>query len=214
MFLINDKEFNGYPVIHQHGPLVQDILIAIELMMAKSFCEHKRLAVFRFELKFPGDYIGTAEVISKFIDSLRFRTQRDLSKKSKSRGRAIYSVINYLWVKELSGSEGWHYHFVLVLNYDVYNCFGKIGSKNNNMYKRILASWASAIECSENDALGLVHLPKNSVYKLDKNSLTFGEDINAVLFRLSYLAKLKTKPYGSNTRRRFYGTSKRKSWLS
>lgn len=209
MFLINDKEFNGYPVIHQHGPLVQDILIAIELMMAKSFCEHNRLAVFRFELKFPKDYAGPTEVISKFTDSFRFRIQRDLFNKSKIRGRTIYSTINYVWVKELSGSEGWHYHLALVLNFDVYNCFGRIGSKNNNIYNRILASWASALKCSENDALGLIHLPKNAVYKLDKNAFDLHEDIKAVMFRLSYLAKLKTKPYGSNIRRRFYGTSRR-----
>ncbi|MGF1826252.1 inovirus Gp2 family protein [Vibrio splendidus] len=182
--------------------------MANELMMAKSLSDHNRLLVMRFELKFPTGYSGPTEIISKFFDSLRFKIQYDLKRKSKNRNRSINCRINYVWVKELSGNEGWHYHVALVLNYNVYRAFGKIDSRRNNTFNRISESWASAMKCSVNDVKGFVNLPQNSVYKLEKSSPSFYENFDDVMFRLSYFAKLKTKPYGGNIRVRFYGTSK------
>ncbi|MEZ8285883.1 MULTISPECIES: inovirus Gp2 family protein [Vibrio] len=209
MNLIKTGVFNGYRVIFKHGPLIQRILMANELMMAKSLSDHNRLLVMRFELKFPKGYSGPTEIISKFFDSLRFKIKYDLRRKSKNRNRKVNCNINYVWVKELSGNEGWHYHVALVLNYNVYKGFGKIGSTRNNTINRISEAWASAIKCKVNDVKGLVHIPKkNPVYELNKNSSSFYDTFYAVMFRLSYLAKLKTKPYGGNARVRFYGTSK------
>lgn len=209
MNVISSSNFNGYPVLSQHRVLVENILIGNEEVLAQAFKSHNRIAVMRFELKFPVGYMGCTEVISKFFDSLRYRLKNDLVKKTESRGRTVQSDIGYVWVKELSGSHGWHYHVALLLNYDVYNCFGLINGNNINMFNRILFSWAGAIGYSVNDARGLVHIPQNPVYKLDRCSLTVNEDIQAVLYRLSYLAKLKTKPYKTGSRKRFYGTSKR-----
>ncbi|MCF7489299.1 MULTISPECIES: inovirus Gp2 family protein [unclassified Vibrio] len=209
MKLIESEFFNGYSVIRNHGPLIQRILMANELMMVKSLSDHNRLLVMRFELKFPTGYSGPSDIISKFFDSLRFKIQYDLKRKSKNRNRSINCRINYVWVKELSGNEGWHYHVALVLNYNVYRGFGKIGSTRNNTINRISEAWASAIKCSVNNVKGLVNIPNgNPVYELNKRSPSFHDTFYAVMFRLSYLAKLKTKPYGGNVRMRFYGTSK------
>ncbi|SBT11948.1 inovirus Gp2 family protein [Vibrio celticus] len=209
MKLIESNFFNGYRVIRKYGPLIHRILMANELMIVKSLSDHNRLLVMRFELKFPTGYSGPTDIISKFFDSLRFKIQYDLKRKSKNRNRSINCCINYVWVKELSGNEGWHYHVALVLNYNVYRAFGKVDSRRNNTFNRISEAWASAIKCSVNDVKGLVHIPnKNSTYQLNKSSPSFHETFNDVMFRLSYFAKLKTKPYGGNTRVRFYGTSK------
>lgn len=209
MNVISSSNFNGYPVLSQHGVLVENILIGNEEVLAQTFKKHNRIAVMRFELKFPAGYMGCTEVISKFFDSLRYRLKNDLIKKTENRGRTVQSDIGYVWVKELSGSHGWHYHLALFLNYDVYNCFGLINGSNINMFNRILFAWAGAIGNSVDDTRGLVHIPQNPVYKLDRCSLAINEDIHAVLYRLSYLAKLKTKPYMTGSRMRFYGTSKR-----
>jgi hypothetical protein len=209
MKLIKSLSFNGYPVLSEHGELVENILNGNEEVLAQACGKHKRVAVMRFELKFPVGYTGNVEIISKFFDSLRYRLKNDLVKKTESRGRSVQSDIGYVWVKELSGSHGWHYHVALLLNYDVYNCFGLINGSNINMFNRILFAWAGAIGYSVDDARGLVHIPQNPVYKLDRCSLTVNEDIQAVLYRLSYLAKLKTKPYKTGSRKRFFGTSKR-----
>jgi hypothetical protein len=209
MNIIDSPNFNGYPVLSQHGVLVENILIGNEEVLAQAFRNHNRVVVMRFELKFPKGYQGSTEIISKFFDSFRYKLKNDLVKKTESRGRTVHSEIGYVWVKELSASHGWHYHVAIFLNYDVYNYFGIINSSNMNMYNRILYSWASALGYSVDNARGLVHIPEKPVYKLDRNSITINEDIHSVLYRLSYLAKLKTKPYNTGSRVRFFGTSRR-----
>lgn len=209
MNIIDSPKFNGYPVLSQDGVLVENILIGNEEVLAQALMKHNRVAVMRFELKFPAGYMGSVEIISKFFDSFRYKLKNDLVKKTVSRGRTIHSEIGYVWVKELSANHGWHYHVAIFLNYDVYKYFGIINSSNMNMYNRILYSWASALSYSVDDARGLVHIPYNSVYKLDRNSITIIEDIHSVLKRLSYLAKLRTKPYNTGSRVRFFGTSRR-----
>jgi hypothetical protein len=207
--IISSPSFNGYPVLSNHGPLVENMLIGNEEVLARALINHNRIAVMRFELKFPKGHVGSVEAISKFFDAFRYTIKGDLVKKTESRLRTIHSDMGYVWVRELSGRHGWHYHVGLYLNYDVYNCFGSINSKNINMYNRILSSWASALGIHIDSARGLVHIPQNPVYKIDRFSLTVIEDIHAVLYRFSYLAKLKTKPYQADYRMRFYGTSVR-----
>ena len=209
MKLVSGPTFNGYPIINQHGPLIERMLIGNEEVVRRSLDEHTRVAVLRCELKFPSDHEGSTEVISKFFDSLRYKLKNDLRKKTESRGRVIHSHFGYVWVKELSNRGGWHYHVALFFNYDVYNCFGKIGSPSTNMYNRMLSSWANVIGRSMKDSIGLVEIPPNPVYKLDRRLPLIQDDINTVLFRLSYFAKVKTKPFGGEHGMRFYGTSKR-----
>ena len=207
--LVNSPLYNGYSVLSKDGPLVENILRGNELVLSRVQTNHNRIAVMRFELKFPARFTGNTEIISKFFDSLRYRIRNDLLKKTEARGRSISSEIGYVWVKELSGRHGWHYHVALMLNYDVYNCFGVINSENPNMYNRILYAWAGALGYPVNDTRGLVHIPENPVYKLDRNISSLYEDTHEVLYRLSYLAKLKTKPYGVGYGMRFFGTSMR-----
>ena len=209
MNLIYDKTFHGYAVIHQHGPLLEHILLGNEQVLIKAMRSHKRLTVMRFELKFPVGYLGEVDVASKFFDSFRLKIKNDLKNKTESKGFKVHSEIAYVWVKELSLSGGWHYHVALILNKDIYNTFGLITSANSNMYNRILASWASAIGYSLAGASGLVDLSPNGVYHLNQNSDSFNVEINKVMFRLSYFAKEITKPYGPGNNQRFYGTSKR-----
>jgi len=208
MNLINTPSFNGYPVLSKQGPLIENILIGNEDVLSRILELHNRVSVMRFELKFPVGYFGSAEVISKLFDSLRFKLKNDLAKKTSSRSRTIHSEIGYVWVKELSSQHGWHYHVALFLNYDVYNCFGSINSENTNMYNRILHSWAGVLNLSAIDARGLVHIAETGVRKLERNIVNKTE-LHEVLHWLSYLAKLKTKPYGEVPRKRFYGTSQR-----
>jgi hypothetical protein len=210
MKLIKSPSFNGYPVLSKHGGLVENILIGNEEVLVQAGKSHNRVAVMRFELKFPTGYMGDVEIISKFFDSLRYRLKNDLIKKTKSRGRTVKSDLGYVWVKEVSGRHGWHYHVAIFLNYDVYNYFGIINSSNTNMYNRILFSWASALGFSVDSTKGLVHIPENPVYKLDRSSMDVSEGIHSVLYRLSYFAKLVTKPYGVSSGGRFFGTSSRK----
>lgn len=209
MKTVSTTSFNGYPVISKHGPLIENILLGNEEVLFQMLNAHKRIAVMRFELNFPDEYHGKTDVISKFFDSLRHKLKNDLARKTENRGRTIHSEVGYVWVRELSGRHGWHYHVALFVNYDVYNCFGLINGKKINMYNRLSSSWASAIGIPLESALGLVHIPDNAIYKLELNCEDIVEDIHSVLYRLSYLAKVKTKPYRIGYGMRFYGTSRR-----
>jgi hypothetical protein len=73
MKLIKSPSFNGYPVLSKYGGLVENILIGNEEVLVQAGKSHNRVAVMRFELKFPTGYMGDVEIISKFFDYLRYR---------------------------------------------------------------------------------------------------------------------------------------------
>ncbi|WP_372880296.1 inovirus Gp2 family protein [Psychromonas sp.] len=206
MNTINTPMYNGYLVQSEKGELIENILIRNEQVVNQALHHHKRLIALRFELKFPAMYQGDCEIISKFFDSLRVKLKFDLASKSKKRNRRIHSELNYVWVKEQSRSMGWHYHVVIFLNHDVYNCFGRVASIDENLYSRLFSAWTSALGVPESAAKGLVHISKPT-HKLDLDSDTTIPDIFALLSRISYFAKVATKPYGTGERHRFFGTS-------
>lgn len=73
--------------------------------------------------------------------------------------------------------------------------------KSKSHYKlRIVRAWASELGCAPEAIPGLVHFPKNCVYKIDRNSVDYVAQFQKVFKRLSYFAKADTKHYddGSN----------------
>uniref|UniRef100_UPI00331B8314 YagK/YfjJ domain-containing protein n=1 Tax=Shewanella sp. TB7-MNA-CIBAN-0143 TaxID=3140465 RepID=UPI00331B8314 len=94
--LVRSAEFNGYPVLSKGGELIEYILKGNEQIVYQSLHNHSRVVVMRFELKFPVGYMGSTEVISKFFDSLRYRINSDLAKKTEIRCRTINSQIGYV----------------------------------------------------------------------------------------------------------------------
>lgn len=217
MKTINTPTFNGYPVQSSKGELIENILLRNEYVLTHALSLYNRVVALRFDLKFPVTYQGDCEVISKFFDALRFRLKMDIASKSRARNRNLSCELNYVWVKEKNRSFNWHYHVVIFLNHDVYSCLGNINSPDANMYNRILESWASAIGISVEAAIGLVHVPQNARYKIDNKSPYHFTDIQVLLHRISYFAKVATKPYFSGRKHRFYGSSsvqKKESVLS
>jgi hypothetical protein len=200
--------FNGYPIQDRYQPLIVNNLLVHEKVLMKALSHHKRTCAFRFELKFPRHKaFKVNHVISKFFDSLRVRIKSDLASKSKRTGRNYECKVSYVWVCEFSTSINWHFHVVIFLNRDVYNCFGLIKAKEGNIYSRIRAAWASAIGVSFDGALGLVHLPDNGVYDINTNAENYEQQVEDVLYRLSYFAKVQTKPFGQGNNHRFFGYS-------
>ncbi len=200
--------FNGYPVQDKYQPLMVSYLQVHEQVLMRALTECPRVCVLRFELKIPINTIMHSDLlITKFIDSLRYRVKSDLAKKNNRTGRSTKCQLRYIWVKELSKSHGWHYHLVIFLNHDVYNCFGSLNASSGNMFARIRASWASALGVNYEGVSGLIHIPNNAVYKVDVNAINGVEQIHDVLYRLSYFAKVQTKPFGSSSSNRFFGYS-------
>ncbi|AAZ27404.1 inovirus Gp2 family protein [Colwellia psychrerythraea] len=206
--LHTEPYFNGYPIQDKYQPLIVNNLLVHEKVLMKALSHHKRTSAFRFELKFPRNkqYIVN-HAISKFFDSLRVRIKSDIANKNKRLDKKYECKLSYVWVCEYSTSINWHFHVVIFLNRDVYNCFGRLKANEGNMYSRIRAAWASAIGVSFDAALGLVHLPDNDVYDVNTNADNYEQQLEDILYRLSYFAKVQTKPYGQGGDNRFFGYS-------
>ena len=200
--------FNGYRVQDKYKPLLVNNLLVHERVLMKALYHHKRTSAFRFELKFPRDkQYSVNHTITKFFDSLRARIKSDLVNKNKRTDKNYDCKLSYVWVCEHSTSINWHFHVVIFLNRDVYNCFGKIKANEGNMYSRIRAAWASAIGVSFDASVGLVHLPNNPIYDVNINDDNYNLQVEKILYRLSYFAKVETKPYRQGRGNRLFGYS-------
>ncbi|MGR3983356.1 inovirus Gp2 family protein [Pseudoalteromonas sp. 1181_04] len=192
-------------------PLVTPYLDAIEKVMNAACAEHKRTFAVRIDLRLP-TYSNTVnldsnKVCTRFVASLDAQIKADTKRKARV-GKTPHSCnIRYIWAREQNTAHHQHYHCVLFFNKDRYHCTGKINGEGDNLFTRIVKAWASALTLPFDETMQLVHLPNNAHYYLDGNKPKFVEDYHALYYRLSYLAKLNTKQYGSG--QRCFGYSQR-----
>jgi hypothetical protein len=88
-----------------------------------------------------------------------------------------------------------------VLNRDAYYTVGRLRSEAENMISRMQEAWASALGLADNQVDGLVEIPRNAEYRVDRYVRAGDEDVLPDLFyRASYLCKSATKSYGDRQR--------------
>lgn len=197
--LHTSTEFNGLPVQTSHGDLAQEYLERIQLTINRSLQEHPRTLAIRVDLRVPNKFNGYLDsgVIKRFIASLRKQISYDSEVKRNAGDRVHPCTVRYVWAKESTGSH-FHYHLVLFVNHDRFNCLGDYSATEGNLSARIRRAWASALGMSLEDTAGAIYFPDNCLYKLDVNAVDFNEVYRSLLYRVSYLAKIKTKVYGNN----------------
>ena len=105
--------------------------------------------------------------------------------------------MRWCWVREIGREGRAHYHFVFLLNKDVYHTVGRFHSVQENLYRRIQSAWASALGVLVDDADGLVHVPANAEFHLSQDDLA---EIDQYFRRVSYLCEAATKVYGNRCR--------------
>ncbi|MNC57648.1 hypothetical protein D3C75_1073260 [compost metagenome] len=86
-----------------------------------------------------------------------------------------------------------HYHVLILLNRDAFTALGKFELRRENIFNRLVEGWASALRLSPDECNGLVHIPDNPTYHLDRDD---GREQRELFFRASYLCKAATKAYG------------------
>ena len=192
-------------------PLVIPYLDAIEKVMLAACAEHKRTFAVRIDLRLPAFSntidLDSNKVVTRFIASLEAQIKADAKRKTRE-GRTPHPCnVRYIWAREQSTAHHQHYHCALFFNKDRYHCTGKINEESDNLFTRIVKAWASALYLPLDETMRLVHLPQNAHYYLDANNPNFTQDFHALFYRLSYLAKLNTKQYGSG--QRCFGSSQR-----
>lgn len=188
--------FQGLPLLNERGSFVLEYLKKLHITIMRALDQYPRLLAVRFDLRCwdssldSVDSYGSA-VIERFVDSLKAKIKHDRKRAAKNSARIHDTVVRYVWAKEY-GMEGRpHYHFLLLLNLDAYHTLGNFTSDQENLYSRIQSAWASALDISWDDSLGLVHIPDNPTYRVRRNDQHF---ILSELFkRASYLCKIETK---------------------
>ncbi|HHM8494128.1 TPA: inovirus Gp2 family protein [Pseudomonas aeruginosa] len=207
-----DGTFDGFDLMIDKGPFIREYLARIKHTIDLAFDQYPRVLAFRVDLRLPrnidlADYAYTNQVISKFFESFSAKIRYH---RSQLRERSRYArgcKVRYAWSREAGRGETPHYHVLILLNRDAYYTIGRLGSERDNMISRMEEAWAGALGLSVEQVRGLVHIPENAEYRIDRNAGGSDRDERPALFyRASYLCKAATKSYGD--RQRGFDTSR------
>lgn len=203
--------FEGLPLMVDKGPFIREYLADLKHTIELAMAEYPRVLAFRVDLRLPQgielpDFAYTNQVISRFFESFTKKIQYHQERVAK-RGYARGCKVRYVWSREIGQGGRQHYHLLILLNRDAYYTIGRLASDRVNMISRVEESWAGALGLSVDQVRGLVHIPKNAEYRIDREIRRDGVDeLPELFYRASYLCKKATKSYGD--RQRGFGTSR------
>lgn len=204
LHLHHDDTFEDLPVMVEKGPFVRQYLSRLKRTIDLALEQYSRVLAFRVDLRLPlgidlPGYADTNEVISRFIASFNAKIERN---RDKARERNLYAhdcKVRYVWTREVGWRGRQHYHLLILLNRDAYYTIGRLRSEADNMINRMQEAWASALGLPDDQIDGLVHIPCDAQYRVDRYVRAGDEDVLPDLFcRASYLCKAATKLYGDN----------------
>ncbi|MDH0958356.1 inovirus Gp2 family protein [Pseudomonas chengduensis] len=211
LHLYYGETFEGFPVQKGKGPYIREYLSDLKHTIELALAEYPRVLAFRVDLRLPQgaelpDYAYTNQVISRFFESFTKKIQYHQERVAE-RGYSRGCKVRYVWSREIGQGGRQHYHLLILLNRDAYYTVGRLGSDRVNMISRIEESWAGALGLPVDLMRGLVHIPKNAEYLIDRvNRRRKGDELTDLFYRASYLCKVATKSYGD--RQRGFGTSR------
>jgi len=206
--IVDGDAYRGYPLMRVKGPFVARYLDRIIAVMESSLAAHPRTLAVRFDLRLPQHARVWTEhrLMDRFMASLKEKIKwaRYRAARAAKDGRVHQSEVHYVWAREVGQRGRPHYHVVLFLNRDAFSALGKYEAGRDNLYCRIMEAWASTLKLLVEDAVGLVHIPRNAVFRVDA-SCEVSKD--AFFKRASYLTKSATKVQES---RHSFGGSRRR----
>ena len=190
--------FNGLHVYSKRGPLVSACLESSYRQIESLLNEWHNLYAFRFDLHFPQNtYDWNTAVISRFMPALESRLKAEMLR----RGLPVEcGKPQYIWTREKSQSENYHYHVFVFLNGDVINSSGHLYGQEWTLKKAVIEAWASALGLGIDLVKGLPHFPDNCDYIVNSRSLDFLQQLANLFYRVSYFAKADTKEADNGAR--------------
>lgn len=204
--------FEGLPVMIDKGPFVSEYLSRLKHTIELAMAQYPRVLAFRVDLRLPlgiglPELSYTNQVISKFIASFKAKIEYHRDKARERNHYARDCKVRYVWAREVGGGGMPHYHLLILLNRDAYYTVGRLRSERANNISRMEEAWASALGLSLGQVRGLVHIPENPEYRIDRYIRPGDEDeLPALFHRASYFCKAATKSYGD--RQRGFDTSR------
>jgi len=206
--IFTGSEFEGLPIMANKGPFIYQHLDRTLKTINLALNDYSRVCAIRFDLRFPnnGSHFdhSTNDIIDSFMSSLRSKVKNDRKRSAKNNNRSHNTIVRYVWDREIDTGVNPHYHFLILLNNDAYFSVGSFdpGPGKESMACRIEDAWASALGLSCWDVRGLVHIPANAVYPINRNR----EGVPDLFNRASYMSKVGTKDFGKH--HHSFGTSR------
>ena len=201
------EAYEGFDVLQQRGPLVEDYLSRALYVARLALLKHPRTFAFRVDLRFPSDWdFGDSsgnEPLERFFASLRAKILHNRKLRAEESEHAHSTALSYVWCREIGEQGVPHYHLVIVLNRDAFFKLGKFKIGRKNLYNLLVEAWASSLGLLAQEAVGLVHIPENHAYKLTSDDR---DTFNDFFYRVSYLCKAETKQFGDGSHS--FGTSR------
>ena len=191
----------GLAVQEAKGPFISEYLNRLHQTMGRALIQYSRVFAFRVDLRLPAqtqlpDYTFTNEVIERFIESFKAKIKHNRSQARKLNKHAHDSKVRYVWAREQGQHGKPHYHLAILLNRDAFTALGKFEAGRDNMFNRLVEAWASALGLSVEAVKGLVEIPSNPFYYLNRAE---PEGQAAFFHRTSYLCKSATKVFGDGS---------------
>ncbi|WP_095942448.1 inovirus-type Gp2 protein [Pseudomonas sp. ACN8] len=78
--------------------------------------------------------------------------------------------------------EGAHHHRTILLSHNVYRAVGRLVSRRPRIFSRMEEVLASALGLPDDQVDGLVHIPRNAEYRVDRYVRADDEDMLPDLF--------------------------------
>jgi len=196
-----ENTYLGLAVQVDKAPFIQEYLSRLHQTVSRSLGQYSRVLAFRFDLRLPTniqlpDYAYTNEVVDHFIESFKAKIKHNRQMAKLVNKYAHDTKVRYVWAREQGQQGRPHHHFAIFLNYDAFNALGKIESGRDNMFNRLEGAWATALGMSVEAVRGLVEIPDNPYYHLQRHELA-GQA--AFFYRASYLCKAATKAFGDGS---------------
>lgn len=194
----------------RQAPFNQHYLQRLNDVLNLAQDEYPRTLAVRIDLRLSPEWITedsvccnpnmSGDLLSRFISSLRAKIRHYQHRLQRSDKRVHPCRLRYFWVREIDTAFYPHYHVVLLLNKDLFRGLGSAGNPQS-LWGMIQSAWMSALDLRDYDEhLSLVEFPDNPVYILDTNASDYLDHYKRLVFRLSYLAKERTKTYSSRER--------------
>lgn len=201
------EAYEGFDVLQQRGPLVEDYLSRALYVARLALLKHPRTFAFRVDLRFPSDWdfgdSSSNEPLERFFASLRAKILHNRKLRAEESEHAHSTALSYVWCREIGEQGVPHYHLVILLNRDAFFKLGKFKIGRKNLYNLLVEAWGSALGLLAQEAVGLVHIPENHAYKLTSDDR---DTFNDFFYRVSYLCKAETKQFGDGSHS--FGTSR------
>lgn len=196
-----EDNYLGLPVQFDKGPLIYEYLHRLHQTVMRALDQYPRVFAFRFDLRLPMGQNPSSlnyenEVMDRFIESFKAKIRHNRHIATQLNKYAHNSVVRYVWAREVGQQGRPHYHLAILLNYDAFCALGKFEPGRDNMFNRLHEGWASALGLPLDAVVGLVEIPKNPYYHLQRDD---NKGIAEFFFRASYLCKAATKAYGNGS---------------